>query len=211
MGYIGNDGSALAGGLNPSSVVQGLAVDASGRLITTNYIGGAAVGVGNPYPSQDQIRQWCINGNVFSASLEATTGQTNAGISLYIPANTPKNIMIVSARGSAAGVGSLLQITTQATDFALGSTGLVGPVNQNFASAAASALTVSGSKSATVAGTQKDSAFCSSASTEYDLLMAATKVIYYPPNQAGALAIGFWVVPATTNNNLSLVVTWVEW
>ncbi|HLH61668.1 MAG TPA: hypothetical protein VKV20_08295 [Ktedonobacteraceae bacterium] len=31
-GYIGNDGSALAGGLNPSGQVQGLSVDTTGKL-----------------------------------------------------------------------------------------------------------------------------------------------------------------------------------
>jgi hypothetical protein len=204
-------GVSLYGKGNGAAGDTPIALDASGRVQTANYIGGAAVGVTNPYISADQIRQWCINGNVFTASVEQTAGGTNAGISLYIPASTAKSILVVSAHGAGSGGGGIMQVTTQATDFALGSTGLVGPYNQNYASATTSALTVSGSKSATVAGTQKDSGFSGQAFTEYDLLAAATKVIYYPANQGSALAIGFWFVPATTGAILGLGVTWVEW
>ena len=66
-GYIGNDGSALAGGLNPSNVVQGIAVDAQGRLITTNFVAGQAISNANPYPSADTIRLLCQAGGDFAA------------------------------------------------------------------------------------------------------------------------------------------------
>ncbi len=55
-GYIGNDGSQLIGGLNPSGVVQAGIVDAQGRLIISPNA------VGNPFITEDQIRAYTIAG-----------------------------------------------------------------------------------------------------------------------------------------------------
>ncbi|HLX58759.1 MAG TPA: hypothetical protein VKR83_17200, partial [Ktedonobacteraceae bacterium] len=59
-GYVGNDGSALAGGLNSSNQVQGLSIDNTGKLnvnasvssgpTNITQVNGVAVGATNGLP-----------------------------------------------------------------------------------------------------------------------------------------------------------------
>jgi hypothetical protein len=80
-GFIGNDGSELAGGLNPSSVVQGIAVDASGRLILANLLqlGGSAAaaladGTANPTLVAIQVFPMVFDGTNWQRGPRAVNG-----------------------------------------------------------------------------------------------------------------------------------------
>ncbi len=157
-GFIGNDGSELAGGINPSGVVQGMLVDSAGRLLTANYINGSPVGVSNPYPSADQLRGWLQNGQVFSAttgSQAAPAGAAVVGLALVNPANSGKSIYVFAARIYYATSIGKHQLNMYAVDPALtGLTGM-GPYNLK-AGGPASVATVEGQNTniATLNGNQ---------------------------------------------------------
>lgn len=81
MGYIGNDGSALAGGLSPSGIIQGLKVDQNGYLAI-----------------EDMIRLLTMNGQAFSATTTKNNapGAATLGFQLFNPANSGKSLLIYS-------------------------------------------------------------------------------------------------------------------
>lgn len=80
-GYIGNDGSALAGGINPLGALQGLKVDSLGNLSV-----------------EDMIRLLTMNGQAFSATTGklASPSAATLGFQLFNPANSGKNLLIFS-------------------------------------------------------------------------------------------------------------------
>jgi hypothetical protein len=102
MGFTGNDGSALAGGLNPSGVVKALSVDASGNLnvnasvssgpTNITQISSANVGATNGLP---------VSGNN-SGSL-VVIGVDGSGRLILVP-NTAFNVG--QWNGSAPGAGN---------------------------------------------------------------------------------------------------------
>ena len=79
-GFTGNDGSALAGGFNPSGAVAGLNLDASGNLKTNTH-----------------IRASLLAGTSFSATTGSVTNAGNsvfAGFSVFNPANSGVSILV---------------------------------------------------------------------------------------------------------------------
>lgn len=127
-GFIGNDGSGLIGGLNPSGVVQGAIVDSAGRMITTN-----------------QILQLILAGQGFSATTgvlsSATNGNLQGAMGLFNN-STAKNILIYSILLSVSNNAFDSRLNLHTADPAFGSA--ITPVNLlGGAGGAASLATVS--------------------------------------------------------------------
>ncbi len=281
-GYVGNDGSQLAGGVNPSGQVQGLSVDASGklnvnasvssgptnitqvngtavshtnglpvggdngtsvvvlplealnnllkaslygknanpgdtplavdssgRLLTANYIGGSPVGTSNPYPSADQIRLWCANGQCFRATTGKQSGPGSGlvGISLFNPATqTTKSIYIFSIRvQSAAAAFHQLQATT--SDPAL--TGVTPTVTNLKAGGPASVIPAANitatNTTRTADGTIIDTV-AAPGNQSFELLTPGT-VIVLPPGAANGIEA---LANLSGTNNWSITLMWAE-
>ena len=92
MGFTGNDGSALVGGLNPSNVAQAGIVDAQGRWIISPNAAG------NPFIIGDQIRAYTMAGQAFSACTTKiqAPGAATLGFQLFNPASSGKNLLVYS-------------------------------------------------------------------------------------------------------------------
>jgi len=92
MGFTGNDGSALVGGLNPSNVAQAGIVDAQGRWIISPNAAS------NPFITEDQIRAYTMAGQAFSACTTKiqAPGAGTLGFQLFNPASSGKNLLIYS-------------------------------------------------------------------------------------------------------------------
>jgi hypothetical protein len=139
-GYTGNDGSALVGGLNPSSIVQAGIVDAQGRWILSPNA------VANPFITEDQIRAYTIAGNAYSATTGKLTapGAATLGFQLFAPANNTKNIMIYSLVLATANSGShqIFKIAANVNSIA-GWTDVAASITNNGASVATSTVTAS--------------------------------------------------------------------
>jgi len=137
-GYVGNDGSQLIGGLNPSGIVQAGIVDAQGRLIISPNA------VSNPFITEDQIRAYTIAGNAYSATTGKQTAPGNATLAfqLFAPANNTKNILIYSLVVASVG-GSIHQFYKTAADISsiTGYTSSASSITNNGANAAASTAT----------------------------------------------------------------------
>ena len=101
MGFTGNDGSALIGGLNPSNIAQAAIVDAQGRFIISPNA------VANPFITEDQIRAYTLAGQAFSATTGKNTapGGSTLGFQLFNPASSGKGILIYSLIVLAAASG----------------------------------------------------------------------------------------------------------
>jgi len=123
MGFTNSDGSDLIGGLNPSCIGQALEVDASGRLITQDFIRQAVIA------GQDFI----VNNT--SPSLNANT----YALSVFNPANSGKSILIYSVRMANGGGPSIQQLTTGTSDPAYGNSAT--PINTKIGGAASAIAT----------------------------------------------------------------------
>ena len=128
-GYIGNDGSQLAGGLNPSGVIQGLQVDAQGRLLldiqtvlgaalsATNPLfvaqsqNGAVLSATNPEINISNIQQLILNGQGFSATTSKVTAAANMAAQFWVPSSSTKNVLIWSARSGYSNANQNAQFT----------------------------------------------------------------------------------------------------
>jgi hypothetical protein len=97
-GFTGNDGSALIGGLNPSGIVQGGIVDAAGRWLVSQTLGGSPLSDVNPEPNISNIQQMILNGKGFSCSTGKVTAAANMAGSWFSPASSTKNKIIWSVR-----------------------------------------------------------------------------------------------------------------
>ncbi len=141
-GYIGSDGSSLAGALTPGGVVASLNLDAQGNLKTNPLPGGNLVT--NPCITEDQLRAWIIAGQCFSGAFTQSSGETtgNFCFSIFNPAASGKNILIISSKltynyASSNSSGGIILTTT---DPALLTT--VTPINMKAGSSTTSIASV---------------------------------------------------------------------
>ncbi|HJT57543.1 MAG TPA: hypothetical protein VJ761_13665 [Ktedonobacteraceae bacterium] len=207
-GYIGNDGSALAGGLNPSSQVQGLAVDATGRLQTANYINGAAVGVSTPYPSADQSRFAAVQDKAFAANYGRLTvaAQTTNGYPLSVfNSGASKDIVIISVRVYANGTAAEFRLALTTSDPAYGSAGSV--FNLKAGSATASVANVTYTASASLAPTTFLDSLQLPSNTPGEFIPNGSG-IYLPKGSANGLTV--WSIPTTSGASI-VVVRYIEY
>ncbi len=127
-GYIGNDGSALAGGLNPSGVIQGLAIDAQGRLLLDiQAVLGAALSASNPlFVAQSQngavlsatnpevnisnIQQLIVNGQGFTATTGKVAAAANMAAQFWVPSTSTKNVLLWSMRSGYSNANQSAQL-----------------------------------------------------------------------------------------------------
>ncbi|HKV59523.1 MAG TPA: hypothetical protein VJO32_14615 [Ktedonobacteraceae bacterium] len=127
MGFTGNDGSALVGGLNPSGVAQGGIVDAQGRWIISPNA------VSNPFITEDQIRAYTLAGQAFSCCTTKLQppGAATLGFQLFNPASSGKNILIYSliVNVAAAGLHDFRMTTADVSSITGWSNTAVTPVN----------------------------------------------------------------------------------
>ncbi len=279
-GYIGNDGSELAGALNPSGQVQGLQVDnsgnlkvnatlippsnqsvnlteivgaapsrtnglpisgdngttivvlplealnnllkaslygkvtnpgdtpllldASGRVQTANYINGAAVGVGTPYPSADQARYAATQDKAFSASYGrltvATQSTSGYPLSIFNGSGSGKDIVITSIRVELNGGAGEFRLALTTADPAYANA--LTPTNLKAGSATASAASVTYDTAVhTLPGTYFDDVQVQN-NTPYEFL-ASGSGIYLPKGAANGLTI--WVVPSGAGTAIAVV------
>src|SRR5579884_1825732 len=214
-GYVGNDGSQLAGGVNPSGQVQGLSVDASGKLNVnasvssgpTNItpVNGTAVSHTNGLPVGGD------NGtSVVVLPLEALNNLLKAGlvgISLFNPATqTTKSIYIFSIRvQSAAAAFHQLQATT--SDPAL--TGVTPTVTNLKAGGPASVIPAANitatNTTRTADGTTIDTV-AAPGNQSFELLTPGT-VIVLPPGAANGIEA---LANLSGTNNWSITLMWAE-
>ena len=211
-GYVGNDGSALAGGLNPSSVVQGLAVDAAGRLLTANYIGGAAVGNTNPYPSADQIRLMILAGMGYSATTgvlsSATNGNLYGGMGLFNNA-TAKNMLIYSILLSVSNNAFDSRLNLTSADPAMGSALSAYNLSPGGAASLATLSAPANNFTASVGITGNSiEAGGGQANTLVEWLQNGACVLL-PKNAANGIAVYTKLV--TAGNSFSVTIRWVEY
>ncbi len=201
MGYIGSDGSALAGALNPSGIVAALNLDGSGNLKTNPLPGGNAVT--NPCITEDQIRGWLINGQCFSATYNQTIGaaaQGNFALSIFNPANSGKSILIFSSKVtlnySIYTVGNLLLNTTDPTYNTA-----ITPANLKAGSSTASIASVTANSATTTwpSGTNIDTSFA------IPEMLTNNAAILLPPGNGlvSALYVG-------NSQEYALAAKWVE-
>jgi hypothetical protein len=128
-GYIGNDGSALSGGLNPSGVIAGLNLDAGGNLKTVasgspaetpvnfNQVNGAAFSNTNPL-FVDLVR---VLGAALSAANPVFVSQSLGGavLSATNPEPNISNIqqLIMNGQGFSATTGKVAAAANMAAQF----------------------------------------------------------------------------------------------
>ncbi|HEY6543198.1 MAG TPA: hypothetical protein VIZ18_19805 [Ktedonobacteraceae bacterium] len=201
-------------GKNAAAGDTPLAVDTSGRMQTANYIGGAAVGNANPYPSADQVRLMILNGQGFSLVQEAiATGGGNAFVGMQIIANSiAKNILLYRAwaeQGQAAGINRLYQALNATADTNL--TDTLTPVNNGGVSTASALSSILGKNSlpSQTSGFQGSLLYSGglAANTTLDLL-AQGQCLYIPKNTTGSISIYSKVV--TSGNAATIGLCWVE-
>lgn len=206
-GYIGNDGSALAGGLNPSGAIQGIGVDGNGRLITSGYIGSSAVGLTNPYPTLDQVDGMIANGQGYVAVGKLTSvASSNAGLAIFNPASSGKNVLIYRATQTLTAGNALTELRYNSADFALGTA--VTPANMRAGGAAGVATGSSAASAATGGVGTLVGGMQSIANTSLELLQSNTRILL--PN--GAQANGFELLCNTSAaGTLYLAIYWVEY
>ena len=92
-GYIGNDGSALAGGLNPSGVIQGMALDALGNL-------------GNI----SNVQRLILSGQGFTATTGKVTAAANMAAQFWVPNTSTKNVLLWSVRSGYSNANQSAQL-----------------------------------------------------------------------------------------------------
>jgi hypothetical protein len=94
-GTLGNDGSSLVGGLNPSVQPQAFAIDAGGRLVTSNASVGATEAV---VPTSATL----LGANDNAGNLEELLLESNANPNLRIAVFQGANQLAISAAGLAS-------------------------------------------------------------------------------------------------------------
>ena len=158
-GFLGSDGSALAGGLNPSGVAQGLSVDATGKLnvnasvssgpTNITQINGATLSASNPlFVAQSQngavlsatnpeinisnIQQLILNGAAFNYSTGKIAAAVNMAGQFWVPASSSKNVLIWSVRTGYSNANQSEQfdyITAQDTNITAGTNASANVLN----------------------------------------------------------------------------------
>ena len=105
-GFMGSDGSALAGGLNPSGIIQGLQVSSLGDLSTLT-----------------NIQRLILAGQGFSVSTGKVTAAANMAGQFWVPSSSTKNVLIWSVRNGYSNANQSAQlayITAQDTNITAG-------------------------------------------------------------------------------------------
>lgn len=205
-GYIGNDGSALAGGLNPSSVIQGLALDASGKLLVAQTLGGAALSATNPEPNISNIQQLILQGQGFTG----TTGKQTAAAAAQVGAalfagSLAKTVLIYSARVYVSANANVQINAWTANDAALTSAVALAAANDKLGGPAPLAAMTYIDAAVVASGTEHD--FTDVNSNVIAELMQPGKFIVIPANTAGGLAI----YPILSGANVwAVTFCWVE-
>ncbi len=186
MGFTGNDGSALAGGLNPSGVVQALQVDALGNLSI-----------------EDMVRLLTMKGNAYSATTDklVAPGVATLGFQLFAPANNTKNILIYSLiiANTGAGIHRLFK-TAANVNTITGWTDVASIITNNGANAAASTATSSYSNT-NVTGGLLGSAREISSNAGYQAVECLTngECIWLPAGAASIAGIALYFGAAGAN------------
>lgn len=108
-GYVGNDGSQLAGGLNPSGMVQGIGVNSLGQQIV-----------------EANIQSWVRGGQGFFANAglisggASTPGANWFSSALFNPASSGKSLLVYSCMPSNTGGGAYIDLVQVTANPALG-------------------------------------------------------------------------------------------
>lgn len=196
-GFLGSDGSALIGGLNPLNIVRGVAVDTLGNVGTIS-----------------NIQQLILNGQGFSAATGKLATATNAnlvvgGLGIFNPANSLKSLLIYSLRVSVGNAGTC-QSNLTTVDPAFGNA--LSAVNTKAGSAIASVAALSSSANGVAAavtpiGSMFDS-FLSNTNVMLELLDNGTFILL----PAGVSSNGLAVYPfvAAAGNSFMTTARWVE-
>ncbi|GAC1568565.1 MAG: hypothetical protein NVS3B14_18220 [Ktedonobacteraceae bacterium] len=210
-GYIGNDGSALAGGLNPSNQVQGLSIDATGKLyVNLAQWNGATPAANNPVITEQNIQNWLRNGQVYRActgTITSPSGVTTLPVNLFNPNASGKKLLLFSARLNYPSNQTNHQITSVAANPAYASP--VTPVNLDIGNGGSSVVTsvTFAAVNTAVAGTQIDQ-FAMSNTGEIDALGVGGVVV--PLLIEANKGVTLWVSSNTGGNTFSVSLTWAE-
>jgi len=101
-GFLGSDGSALIGGLNPLGIVRGVEVDTLGNVGTIS-----------------NIQSLLFAGQAFNASTGKVAAAVNMAAQFWVPASSTKNVLIWSVRSGYSNANQSAQlgyITAQDTN-----------------------------------------------------------------------------------------------
>lgn len=201
-GFLGSDGSALVGGINPVGVAQAAGVDAQGRWLTT-----------------DQVRAYVANGQGFRATTgQIATGAANSWIGLQLVANNPAlNIIIynilVWCNASSSDVRLYQNPGSTLTDGGLTLNLLPQISNQNLGSSTTSLLSaLNGSPAGTSqanpanAGTYVLGAGVVGNSSLY--LLQNGSQVWLPKGKQSTL--GIYIIEGTLGNKAGISLEWVE-
>ena len=202
----GNLGSSLYG-KNASAGDTSIAVDSSGRLQTASYIGGAAVGNTNPYPTYDQVDALIAAGQGYVAVAKiSTTNASNAGLAIFNPASSGKNALIYRATQVLNGGNVTTELRNNTADFALGTS--VTPANLKAGGAAGVVTSSSAASGATGGVGTLLGGLQSGSNVSLELLQINARILL----PSGTQAYGFELLAnPSVSNTLYLAIYWVEY